>query len=116
MATPQSYSIYEGNDHVLAVQVMQGASPLNLAGITAAKFWLAKKVSSPSPLVEKTLGAGVTVTDAAQGRLEIALANADTRPLKGSLYCELELVNADGRRATVMVGTVTVVPTVIPSA
>lgn len=116
MATQQTYSIYEGNDHVLAVQVANGSAPMDLGSITAARFWLAKSVSASSAKVEKTLGAGITVTNAAQGQLEIVLSSEDTRALKGELYCELELVNATGKRATVMTGSVTVVPTVIPSA
>ena len=42
------------------------------------QFTLRKNYGDPSPLLTKTIGSGITVTDSVNGVFKIAIADADT--------------------------------------
>lgn len=71
--------IYRGEDRDLLLSCeKEDGKPFNLTGASAAVATIPGEVSP----VTKSLGSGITITDAAAGALTLALAPADTNLLK----------------------------------
>lgn len=68
---------------------------------TADKF-------SATPILTKTIGQGITVTDAFNGEIEILLDTDDTETLTGTFYHELLMVDVTGDQQNVIADTFTV--------
>lgn len=106
----------QGDDKIIRVTVVDGqGQPKDLTGLQTARYHVAKSRNGPRR-IEKSLGEGITVTHPTQGQMDIVIKAADTEMLKGAYSHELELVDFAGHTATVMGGTFTVVPTLIPNA
>jgi hypothetical protein len=108
-ATNQDFGIYSGNSPTISITVYQsdGVTPLNLTGMTAQ--WRLCSLFDPTPIVTKTVGAGISILNAAAGTVAISLTTADTDNLGGQPYRhELEIIDGAGNRTTVTTGTVTV--------
>jgi len=75
-----------------ASPIVSPLPPLDLSLATEITWVLAKKQGG-APLITKTLGSptGVTIVDAANGRIDVQLNNADTAALKGTFYHELQI-------------------------
>jgi hypothetical protein len=99
--------IVPGTDLIIPVTIVQDddpATPVNLAG--AALTFALREITGPdciakTALLTKTIGAGVTVTDAAAGAVEVAIDDADGPALLRScesypVMLSLELVGSDG--------------------
>ncbi len=56
-----------------------------------------------------TIGSGIVVVDAANGRFDVQIAKADTIALAGRYYHEAEITDTASNPKTVMVGTVTII-------
>lgn len=114
MLENQNATIRVRNDHVLRVTVLDNDDqPVDITGATI-RWQLAGRVGSTSPLVSKaTGGQGVEITDAENGVFEVTLDSADTDGLNGTYYHEAELVDAQGKKQTVMVGEITIVRVLI---
>jgi hypothetical protein len=82
----------------------------DITGATA--LWQASRAKpvgfSSTPLLTKTEGDGLEITDAIGGAVTVVLSPADTLNLSGNFYHELQLEDADGDIATVYTGTFTV--------
>jgi hypothetical protein len=84
----QNFQLFRGEDKVLLVDM----TGYDLATATALEWWLARSsyAEGEDILINKILGAGITVTDA---KLEITLTSADTAALSPDIYYhELRLV------------------------
>jgi len=106
-----------GDSKVLQVTVKDEAGvAINITGATFT-WALSKKKSSggfsPTLLLTKTVGSGITLVTPASGRLDIALLPADTDALKGSYYQELQMVDTATNKSTVLDGTITIDPDLI---
>lgn len=109
MPAEQDVSIYSGNDALLQLTVNdESGNPIDLSGALALIWALAKTARAAVPLVEKTLGAGVTIIDAVNGRADITVDAEDIEPLSGTYYHEVRLTNIAGKKVTVTFGTVTI--------
>lgn len=104
----QDFDVYEGDNFVLPVTVRDvNGAVVNLTTLAAARWQVAVAKGYP-PLISKALAAGITVIDAAGGRLDIALLPADTAALGGSTYRhELEITLGTNVQ-TVLVGKATI--------
>lgn len=104
-----------GDDLVIEVTVQDGSGePLSLSGLQSAKFDIAT-APGEDPLVSKSLGAGVAVTDASIGRLNVTLDASDTEGMSGAFEYELEVVDASGKRQTPVYGRIRFRLAVIPN-
>lgn len=65
-----------------------------------------------APIVQKSVGSGVTVVDGPNGRCDVALDEADTEPLKGDHYHELRVVVA-GETSTPSFGKVEILKNLV---
>ncbi len=105
---PTNFEMFSGNTRLLEVTVLdQDDAVVDLTGAQAVDYSLAK-AAGKAAIFEKTLGTGVTITDAVNGVLQITLLPADTEDLRGTFYQELEVTDAAGRITTVLFGTVTI--------
>lgn len=113
----QDYRFYANNPVKLKFEVTdKDASPetaLDLSSFTAK--WAISRISAKtgeyltSPIVEKKQSSGgITVTDAANGKLEVDLDPADTQGLSGEFHHELEVFDGQGNGVVVAVGTLTI--------
>lgn len=108
------FEMFQGDYKVFAGQVTDPAgSPVDLTGFTAVRWQMSKSASKRPPQLEKSIGDGVVITSAVDGEFEVTLDSADTEDLKGDFYHEVEVKDASGRPATVLSGTITILPALI---
>ncbi|MCP4897714.1 MAG: hypothetical protein GY906_12140 [bacterium] len=86
---------FSGDALVIQVTVQdQDGNVLDLSTLPLSEAtWAIAKEQGKTPLVTKTLGSGVALTNppGVDGRLDITINNADTASLKGTYYHELQL-------------------------
>jgi hypothetical protein len=105
------FTMFSGDTKVLQITVTDEAgAAIDLTGVDLV-WVLAKKVTA-APLVTKEIGTGITITDAAAGKFEVAIAPADTENIKGDYYHECQM-DAGGAISTIMTGKVTITPDAI---
>lgn len=93
-----------------------GGAAVDLTGATFT-FTAKKKLSDAdaAALFQKTLGSGVSVTNAANGQGRVTVAPADTTSLpdyETDLYCDLQMTEAVGTVTTVAEGILRIRPDV----
>jgi hypothetical protein len=109
----QNFEIHAGDSRDIVVTVVDSqGGVVDLTGATIA-WHLAQSARAAAPAVAKSLGAGIAITDGANGVFTISLDPADTAALSGLYYHEAEVTDAAGHRSTVLTGVATVVPTLI---
>ena len=102
-----NFEMYSGNTRLLKVSVLdQDDAIVDLSGASAT-FVLMKRPGQVA-MITKTVGAGITITNAVGGEMEVLLVPADTEPLRGAFAYEVEVTDASGRKTTVLFGTVTI--------
>jgi len=116
VALEQTFSLFSGNDAKLSVTLTDAdtGEALNLTG-TLELVWALAKNAQATALLTKTLGAGVVITDASAGIVEVTLDAADTEPLKGTFYQEMRLTNSVGKKSTLLYGEVEILGNLIRS-
>lgn len=99
-------AIYVAGDYLeLVVSIQDGdGSPFDLTGIQGARYAIVPYPGAATPLLTKSLGAGITVTDEGGGVMTIALDNGDTDGMQGKFNHELEITDSGDRISTVMIG------------
>lgn len=105
-----------GDTKIITVIVKDASG--NLVDISNAgiKWQLAKHVGS-TPLVMKSTGFGITVTDGPNGIFEILIRSNDTDTLGGKeYYHEAEITLVDGTVSTIISGDVIITKTLIRSS
>ena len=112
----QNFSLHAGDDvDPITVAVKDTAdNVINLTG--AAIVWgvATRPVNDFDGMprkITKTVGAGITITDAAGGIFKIDIDSADTLALFGS-YWHQARINLAGAKSTVLTGTLTVERTI----
>ena len=112
-ATGQNVVTRSGDSRRLQFTVTDAAgAAVDLTGATIT-WALATKLGGTT-LLTKTIGAGITVNGASAGQFYVAVDPADTASLAGTYYHEAEVVDALANKATVAVGTLTVIQDQIP--
>lgn len=120
--------MYAGNKRIFEYTVVDedssGSPPLNLTPFDlrwAMALSDAESKFSTTPMVEKTVGAGIAVTDAANGVCQVTLDGSDTLSLTASIpdgtpyYFELEVIDAALEPVTVATGEITLLPNLVNS-
>lgn len=104
-----------GNTKLIIASIRDNTGKaITLAG-AAIVYKVAKLVSSNTFLLEKSLGNGdITITNTTGGVFNITLTEEDTVALgNGTFYHEVKISFADGTKATVLSGPLTITPTLI---
>jgi hypothetical protein len=106
------FEMFAGNTKTIVIPVVDGVGAVvDITGATI-RWELSRSVSVRPSILQKTVGAGVTITDGPGGIFEVALISDDTEDLKGSFYHEAE-VKLGGEIATVKAGTIKINPVLI---
>lgn len=106
-------TMFAGDTKTLQVTVKdENGDAVDLTG--ASIRWQASRSVNKRPAdLEKSVGDGITITDATAGRFDVTLDSADTEDLRGDFYHEAEVIDASGNVSTVFTGTLTIEPTLI---
>lgn len=97
------FIMVSGDSKVLNITVTDSAdAAVDLSDVNAAEWSLYLS----SALVTKTLGSGITVTDAVNGIVQVTIDPADTEELKGGEYKHgIQLTTSTGQVLTPRSGT-----------
>ena len=106
-----------GDDETYELTILAAdQQPVNLTG---AQLWFTAKRShhhsDAEAIIRKTIGAGITVVDAAAGRADVKVDAADTAGLPADqlqLVWDCQLKDASGQVSTVDSGRLVIVPDV----
>ncbi len=79
----------------------------------ASVVFILSRTEFSAALVTKTTGAGIVITDDVGGVLTVSLVPADTEPLVGTHYFEIELTDVALRVSTIVVGRIDIRKNVI---
>ena len=110
MATQQDIEFFSGNDVVLDCSFTDESTdlPFDLSGAQQLTYALSKNARSAAALITKTLSDGVVMVNPSNGQVQIVLSAAESEPLNGVYYHEIRVVNALGKKLTLMFGQVTI--------
>lgn len=105
----QNVEIYRGDNRTFQVTVKDGDGvAVDITG-AAIKFSVKEEISDTDYEIQKTVGSGITITDAANGIYEVYLLPADTQNMGVGIYeYDSELTTAGGNVYTVVRGEFTV--------
>jgi hypothetical protein len=104
----QDFEMFQGDTKQLVVSVVDGDGlAVDLSGATIT-WKLFKSKSGNVADVTKTIGNGLTVTNATAGEFTVDLAEADTVNLIGTYFHEAKVQDIRGYKTVVMVGKVTI--------
>lgn len=116
--TDFSVTMARGDDEVLEGTIYQDDG-VTEEDITGWDLWFTGKLLITSgdvdAVFQKTIGDGITVTDAANGAYEIAIDAADTDGFAASdttIQCDLQAKDTLGKVKTLLTGRITVKPEV----
>ena len=101
--------LVSGNDRTINVTVTTAAGvAVSLAGAGAIVWKVYGNLRGVTVLITKSVGSGITVTNAAAGLFSIALSAADTESLEGEYRHEGELTDSTGAITTIFAGRIVV--------
>lgn len=107
MSVESLITFFSGNDVLLKFTVADEDNPpaaKNLTGATAIIFVIAT-AQGVAATVTKSLGSGITLTDATNGKFEVILTKADTESLDTThRWHEARVTDAAGNTVTVAFG------------
>ena len=96
-----------GDSKVLEVTVVDTENEaVDITG-TTIRWQLARLATDAEPLISKSVGSGIEITDGPAGRFDVTLDPGDTADLDGSYYYEAE-VDDGGVISTVLSGRATI--------
>jgi hypothetical protein len=116
----QNLSVYVQNDTDILYDLSPDADAINLEFVESLT-WTAypQKMGVPDmtmPLITKTVGTGIEITDPLLMQFTVTLAGGDTDGLAGNYYYDIRLVANHGQLTTTTVGLMTVIdPAAIPN-
>lgn len=103
--------MYAGDTLILEITAKDSdGSALDLSGLTLK--WSLARTNTSTALLTKTVGSGITVTDAALGKFKVELTPSDTDKFSGEYYHEVRA--SQGQKAwTLLSDYITFVPTLV---
>lgn len=104
----QNFDLVEGNNKVLSFVCYENGSAKNITG--ASISWAARSSSSS---IVKSVGSGITITNAVAGTFEVSLSQNDTLGEVGSWEHQCDLIDALNQRSTIARGKMTVDKSII---
>jgi hypothetical protein len=112
-ATQQNFTVTAGDSMTLLFTITDSSTKAAVDLSGAAITWALGITVKATPIVTKTVGSGITITDAANGKLSVALVPTDTAKLAGRFYHEVQITDVIGDVSTVANGTATINPGLI---
>jgi hypothetical protein len=107
----QNFDYHEGNTTALNFTVRDPAGAVVDISLASEIRWsLAAKPSDAVALIEKRLGAGVTITDGPNGKFQVAMLTGDTAGLANKYYHDAR-VTLSGSPNIVASGKARIFPT-----
>lgn len=101
----QDFALYSGDSKKLNASIVdENNAPLNLTNATF-KWVLANDTAT---VLSKSIGNGITITNAPYGQCTISITTADTQSLSGTYIHEARVTDSNGNSSIVFSGTVTV--------
>lgn len=107
-----NFDMVSGDSKDIVVSVLDESDQVVPITGASATFILSK-TRFTAALVTKTVGSGITITDGAGGVLTVSLLPADTEPLIGQHYFEIELIDTNAKESTIVVGYINIAKNVI---
>src|SRR5690554_6759017 len=113
--TRRDLCIHQGDDLRVIVEVVdQYREPMDIQGAQEIRWWAAKNVRGPV-MIEKELGRGSLHLGGPNiFFFDLEPEDTDATPA-GSYYHEAEIITAQGRVYTVIVGSLRIEPQLIPA-
>lgn len=91
-------------DHDIAITIKDEAGVIvDITGF-AISFYIAAHIDA-TPIITKTVGDGVVITDGTNGLVTVTLSDADT-DLRGTYYFECSAVDGSGNKSDPVKGSV----------
>jgi hypothetical protein len=106
----RNISMYQEEYKVITVTITTSAGAVKDLTSATATWNVRQKLNDTANLISKTVGSGITLTDADGGVLTITIDTADTSAMSGKYFHELRVVDSDSHEEVVLVGTLTVNP------
>lgn len=104
-ATGQNFTMYQGDDKVLEVTVLDDND--NIVNISNTNLaYVVYRQTSEDIVIQKTTTSGIDITAPSSGIFQITLNPVDTLSLKGHFLHECELKDVEGRITTIFTGHV----------
>ena len=98
VGTPQrDIIVTKGADHTFTVTVSNAAG--NREDLTGAACYMT--IATPTPIA-KSVGSGITITDAANGQFQVAIEDTDTAAIAEGSYSYDVWVVLDGKKHNVI--------------
>src|SRR5512137_2210986 len=100
-------SVFRGDWQPIMVVASESGKAVNLTGTQAVKFLAKNELedTDEQAVIVKTLGAGITITDARNGKMKVELEAADTvNVMADALYYTLKIMDSLGKPRTVANG------------
>jgi hypothetical protein len=108
MASVANIAFYQGEDVTLTVTMTPAT---NITGWTL-RFSLKKQYADAAALITKSSGAGLTITDAANGVFKVTLTSADSAALDlGNYVYDIQRIDSSSR-TVLTIGNLTILPQV----
>lgn len=116
MTSLNDITAQRGDDETYTLRVLEseGGPPMDLSAVQAI-VWTIRRGPQEAIVAQKSLGAGVVVTDGPGGVARLELPSADTAPLQNrriTLVYDVELRDSAGRTSTLVRGRLVVLPDV----
>lgn len=107
-----NFSMYAGDDKTLEVTLTDAdGDPVDITAATIK--WQCARSKGKASAISKSTSGGITITSAANGQFSVALSDTDTEDLSGSFEHEAQVTFSDGTIATVLTGTMKIMPVII---
>lgn len=94
------FKMVSGDSKDLNITATDGAGAIiDITGVSDIKWQLFTPISGAA-IISKTLGAGVTVTDAVAGEFSVSISPTDTDDLDGDYWHEVQITYSNGNIVT----------------
>ena len=107
-----NFDLYAGETITLVVDVVDKDAEDAAVSLTSATGTFIVKRNGTT-LFTKTVGSGITLSTAVTGRMTITISAANTSSASGAYPYQCRMTLADGTVSTVMVGTMTVLESLV---
>lgn len=100
------FVVFEGDDQNLNVTVLDAAgNVVDISSATAIDWKMSVDEFTP-PVISKSLGSGITITNGPAGIFQVALVSADTNGLTPRTYYQASRITLSANLSHVALGTV----------
>lgn len=105
-----NFDIHQDRDKLLNFSVVDQQIPAVVVDLTGStlSFAFSSKVSPFTALFTKTVGSGLTITNATGGLFSVQIDKADVATLVGEHRYEVKMLDPAGKEDTIVEGTIVV--------